>query len=444
MFVRVVEQMTLIRPEEQRATAVSFVMVFLLMASYFVLRPVRDAMASDWGDAEVSLLWNIQFFLSAGLVTLYSLMVSRLAFRWVVPAVYGGFAASFFLFFLATPRLADPTLAEKAFYLWVAAFSLFNLSVFWSFMADTFRREQGQRLFAIIGAGASAGAIAGPSIPALYADSLGIDALMLIASLGLLLVIPLIFYLQRLKPTALGNRSMRADLACQRIGGQWWSGFRDVVQNRYLLAIAVFITLYVFIGSFVYFEQKNLLAAYSRPERAQILGAIDWVVNTLTFVFAFFVTGRVVQRLGMAFTLAVVPVIVAIGLLVLAFAPIIMVLLALQVARRVGNYAVTRPARELLFTEVSTDERFKAKAVIDVVVHRGGDAVSGSLFALLTEGMGFGLAAVALIGAAIAGIWSALALFLGRLFDQTGRVSDRPETDQDITTLGMAAPIPKP
>jgi AAA family ATP:ADP antiporter len=442
MLARVLEQMILIRPTEQRATAASFAMVFLLMASYFVLRPVRDAMASDWSDAEVSLLWNIQFFLSTGLVSLYSLTVSRIAFRWVVPAVYGVFAASFLAFFLITPRLADPVLVEKAFYLWVAAFSLFNLSVFWGFMADIFRREQGQRLFAIIGSGASAGAIVGPSIPALFADSLGIDTLMLIACVGLLLVIPLIFYLQRLKCTDLDNQFVHADLTGERIGGQWWSGFRDVIRNRYLLAIAVFITLYVFIGSFVYFEQKNLLAAYPRPDRAQILGTIDWVVNTLTFVCAFLVTGRIVQRRGMAFTLAVVPALVTVGLVVLAFAPFIVVLLALQVARRVGNYAVTRPARELLFTEVSTDERFKAKAVIDVVVYRGGDAVSGSIFALLTEGLGLGLAAVALIGAAIAGSWSVLALFLGRLFDHSGH-PDGPKTNRDIEAALMAAPITK-
>jgi len=441
---RFVEHMILIRPQEQRATAASFTMVFLLMASYFVLRPVRDAMASDWSDAEVSLLWNIQFFLSAGLVSLYSLAVSRLAFRWVVPVVYGGFAASFLLFFLATPKLANPDLAEKAFYLWVAAFSLFNLSVFWSFMADTFRREQGQRLFAVIGSGASAGAIAGPGIPALWADSLGIDALMLLASLGLLLVVPLIFYLQRLKVTDLDNRTGHADLVDHRIGGLWWSGFRDVLRNPYLLAIAAFITLYVFIGSFVYFEQKNLLAAYTRTERTQILGAIDWIVNTLTFLCAFLVTGRMVQRLGMTITLALVPIMVTVGLLVLAVAPLIVVLLALQVTRRVGNYAVTRPARELLFTEVSMDERFKAKAVIDVVVYRGGDALSGSLFALLTEGLGLGLAAVAAIGAAIAATWSALGLFLGRLFDASGpRRSPAPFTSGPVRAL-TADPLSKP
>lgn len=422
LLTQVIQRMTLVKPNEQRAAALSFVIVFLLMASYFVLRPVRDAMASDWTDSEVSLLWNIQFFLSVGLVSLYSLAISRLPFRCVVPAVYAGFATSFLLFFLLTPQSADPTLLEKGFYLWVAAFSLFNLSVFWSFMADTFRREQGQRLFAIIGSGASAGAILGPSVPTLFAASLGLDKLMLIASMGLLLVVPLILYVQRLKFTMLGNAELHGNSPGLRIGGSWWAGFRDVIRNPYLLGIALFIVLYVFIGSFVYFEQKNLLASYSRPERAQILGAIDWLVNSLTFVFAFLITGRLVQRLGMGITLAIVPVAVMLGLVVLAFAPVIVVLLALQVARRVGNYAVTRPARELLFTEVSTEERFKAKPVIDVVVYRGGDAVSGSLFALLTDGLGLGLAAVAVVGAGIAAIWAALSLQLGRLFDRADSV----------------------
>lgn len=414
---KAVVRLTLVKPNEQRAALASFVIVFLLMASYFVLRPVRDAMASDWSDAEVSLLWNIQFFLSAALVALYSVCISRLPFRWVVPTVYGGFAASFLLFFFVTPKMADPTLVEKGFYLWVAAFALFNLSVFWSFMADTFRREQGQRLFAIIGSGASAGAILGPSVPTLFAASLGLDKLMLIAALGLLLVVPLIVYVRRLKFTQLGNADVEVDLAEPRIGGPWWTGFRDVLSNPYLFAIAAFIVLYVFVGSFVYFEQKNLLAAYSRPERAQILGGIDWIVNSLTFLFAFLVTGRLVQRLGMATTLALVPLAVMLGLFVLATAPSIVVLLALQVTRRVGNYAVTRPARELLFTEVTTQERFKAKPVIDVVVYRGGDAISGSLFALLTEGVGLGLAAVAIVGAGIAAFWAGIAFYLGRLFD---------------------------
>ncbi|GAB5415666.1 MAG: MFS transporter [Congregibacter sp.] len=442
MLSRALQQVMLIKPEEQRAVLASFVMVFLLMASYFVLRPVRDAMASDWSDAEVSFLWNIQFFLSIALVSVYGFAISRIPFRWVVPTVYAGFALSFLAFLLVVPKLPNPVLAEKTFYLWVAAFSLFNLSVFWSFMADTFHREQGERLFAVIGAGASAGAILGPGVPTLFASALGLENLMLIAALGLFLVVPLIFYIYRLKDTRLDNSNLAVDIQVHRLGGGWWTGFRDTVRNPYLLAIAAFIVLYVFIGSFVYFEQKNLLAVYTRPQRTQILGGIDWVVNSLTFFCAFLVTGRLLRHFGMGTTLALVPVIVMLGLLVLAFTPVIVVVLAVQVARRVGNYAVTRPARELLFSVVSTEERFKAKPVIDVVVYRGGDAASGSLFALLTDGIGLGLAAVALVGAGIAAAWSALAFLLGKRFDRRDKIPASAYSRPAARAAATENPIP--
>jgi AAA family ATP:ADP antiporter len=150
-------------------------MVFVLMAYYFVLRPVRDAMASDWSDSQVSFLWNLQFFVSIAIVSLYGLLVSRVCFKTVVPLVYSIFAASFVGFFFITPLLANPRLVEKAFYVWVSAFSLFHLSAFWSLMSDTFSKEQGKRLFAIIAAGGSAGALVGPLIPALFAEQLGLD-----------------------------------------------------------------------------------------------------------------------------------------------------------------------------------------------------------------------------------------------------------------------------
>ncbi|MEM9302300.1 MAG: MFS transporter [Pseudomonadota bacterium] len=410
----------LVKPEEQRATIAAFATVFLLMGAYFVLRPVRDAIASDWSDSEVSLLWNLQFFLSMGLVALYGLAVSKLHFRHVAPAVYGLFALSFLGFHLLAPRMADPTLVEKAFYLWVTAFSLLNLSVFWSYMAQVFRRDQGERLFAIISAGASAGAILGPGIPTLFAESLGLDGLMLLAAVGLLAVIPLVLYIDRLRPGGAVPSTAAAGAGATPVGGRWWAGFRDVARNPTLRWIGLFLLLYVFIGSFVYFEQKNLLAAYARPERTAILGGIDWIVNTLTFVFAFFLTGRIMRRWGMATTLALVPVAVAVSLLALAAAPTVLVLLGLQVVRRVGNYSITRPAREVLFTQVSTEERFKAKSVIDVVVYRGGDAVSGSLFALLTDGLGIALAAVSLVGASLAACWAAVGVRIGRRFDAGG------------------------
>jgi AAA family ATP:ADP antiporter len=432
IFAKFIKGASDIEPQEIKTTLVAFAFVFILMASYYILRPVRDAMASDWTDTEVSFLWNINFFISAGIVAVYGLAVSKLKFKWVVPIVYMCFAASFIAFYFGAAALEDRTLIEKSFYVWVSVFSLFHVSIFWSFMADTFTKEQAKRVFAAIGAGASAGAILGPAIPALFAERLGTQNLMLIASCGLMLVVPLVFYIYHLKETELGNADVAADLSAAKMGGHWWKGFQAFFTNPYLMGIGAFILLYVFIGSFVYFEQKNLLAEYSRAERTEILGGIDWLVNVLTFGLAFFATGRIVKKFGMAFTLALVPVCVVAGLLILAFAPVITILLALQVARRSGNYAVTRPAREMLFTQVTQEERFKAKPVVDIVVYRGGDAISGSAFALLTDGIGLGLAAVAVVGAGIAAIWGWVGIRLGRKFEGRDRsAADAADSQSD-------------
>lgn len=415
IIARGIEVLADIKSHEIKPAVVSFLMIFTLMASYFVLRPVRDAMASDWSDSEVSMLWNLQFFISAGIVSLYGWMVSKVPFKRVVPVVYSVFAASFVAFYFVTPLFAEPKLIEKAFYVWVSAFSLFHLSVFWSLMSASFSKEQGKRLFAIIAAGGSAGAIVGPAIPTIFAQHLGLDVFMLIAAAGLCLVVPLVLYLSHLQTNSL----IEINANGKSIGGKWWAGFGAVIGNRYLLGIAVFILLYVFINSFVYFEQKNLLAEYSRADRVTILSSIDLVVNVLTFVMAFFVTGRVVTKLGMPVALALLPALLVFGLLALAIAPLIVVLMAIQVSRRAGNYAVTRPSREMLFTQVSQEERFKAKPVVDIVVYRGGDAVSGTLFALLTDGLGIGLVAVAVIGAGISAVWASVGIALGRHYEQS-------------------------
>ncbi len=418
LIANIVKKLSQVESHEIKATLAAFSMVFILMASYFILRPVRDAMASDWSDSEVSFLWNLQFFVSIGIVALYGLIISKLKFKHVVPIVYSSFAASFLGFYLITKNLNDSIIVDKAFYIWVSAFSLFHLSVFWSLMSDTFTKEQGKRLFAIISAGASLGAIVGPMIPALFAGFLGVENLMLIAAGGLLLVVPIVLSIYHLKEKQLKNDNIHADLSQFKLNNSWYSGFKAVFANRYLLAIAAFILLYVFIGSFVYFEQKNLLAQYTRSQRAEILGSIDWIVNSLTFIMAFFITGRIVKKFGMALTLSIMPLLLVIGMIVLAFAPMVIVVLAIQITRRVGNYSVTRPAREMLFTQVTVDERFKAKPVIDIVVYRGGDAISGSLFATLTQTFGLGLVAVSLIGALIASVWSWLAIKLAYTYDK--------------------------
>ena len=419
IIARAAKALSEIEANELKATFVSTLFVFILMASYYVLRPIRDAMASDWSDSEVSFLWNLNFVISAALVAIYGFAVSRTRLRNVVPAVYGFFALSFIVFYAGISINDDRELIDKAFYLWVSVFALFHVTVFWTLMADTFNKAQSKRLFAIIFTGASAGALLGPAIPALFSGILGLDTLMLIASTALLLVVPLVFYLYHLKETELGNRELQADTSKLVIGGKWWQGFRSFATNPYLFAIGVFILLYVFVGSFVYFEQKNLLADFSRVERTQILGSVDWLVNLLTFGMAFFVTGRIVNRLGMPVALALMPFLVCAALLVLAFAPILTMLLALQVFRRGGNYGLTRPAREMLYTQVTREERFKAKPVVDIVVYRGGDAISSDIFALLSEGLGLGLAAIAVVGAGIAALWGGVGVWLGRKFDKS-------------------------
>lgn len=406
-----------IKPHEVRATLSSFLLVFLLMAAYYILRPVRDAMASDWSDAEVSWLWTLTFFFSAIAVSLYGDLITRIRFRNLVPSVYAFFATSFVLFYVGTQTLSDLTLIDKSFYVWISVFSLFHISVFWSLMAETFFRSQATRLFGFIGAGASAGAIVGPSIPVFLAADIGRDNLLLIASFLLLLTIPLSSWLQKSKSTDQGSHSeTRTPKQAEYVGGNPFSGFHDFLKSPYLLAIGLFILLYTSISSFVYFELKNLLADYDREARSQIWASMDLVVNILSIGIAAFATGRIAKRLGLSFTLSIVPFLIATGMALLAFAPIVGVVIAIQIIRRAGNYAVTRPAREMLFTAVSRDTRFKVKPVIDIVVYRGGDMLNAWAFTALTQGFGLSLAAVAGIGAFIATLWAGVGIYLGRVF----------------------------
>lgn len=389
------------------------------MAAYYVLRPVRDALASDWTDAEVSWLWTLNFFISTGFVALYGLIVSKVRFDRLVPSIYAFFALSFLLFYLVGKSANDAVLLDKSFYVWVSAFALFHVSVFWSFMADTFSKEQAGRIFGSLAAGASLGAIAGPLISGLFASSLGVENLMLIAAVMLLLPIPLILYLQQLKHGELGNHQLSVDEEQLKMGGNPFKGFKEFFTNPYLLAIGVFLILYTGIGSFVYLEQKNLLAEFDRDTRTMIYGYRDAVVNTVTFVLAFFVTGRLVSKMGMQVALPVIPILIILGMLILAFSPLLLVALGLHVVSKAGNYGLTRPAREMLFTQVSREDRFKAKPVIDIVAYRGGDVIMGWFFTGLTQGLGFGMAAVAGVGAVIAALWAMVGWFLGRTYERS-------------------------
>ena len=403
---------------EIKAVVGSFLFVIVLMSAYYILRPVRDAMASDWTDAEVSWLWTLNFFISTAVVAVYGVLVSRFQLRLLVPSIYAIFALTFLSFFALVSTMADRTLVDKSFYVWVSVFSLFHISVFWSFMSDLFSKEQAGRLFGIIAAGASVGGLVGPSIPSFFSASLGTDNLMLLASAMLLVPIPIIFYLQSLKSSDLHNESLAPQTSQIKIGGNPFAGFKLFFSNPYLLAIGLFILLYTGISSFVYFELKNLLSDLSRAERTAVWAQMDLAVNVLSIAVGLFATGRIVGKFGMPVTIALIPVLICAGLIIVAVSPFLGAVVALQVIRRAGNYAVTRPAREVLFTRVDREARFKAKPVIDIVAYRGGDMLMAWFFTGLTQGLGLGLAAVAAVGAGIAALWSIVGIYLGRWFER--------------------------
>ena len=407
-----------VKEKEVKAVIFSFLFVVVLMSAYYILRPVRDAMASDWSDAEVSWLWTLNFFISTAIVALYGSMVSKFRFRLLVPTLYGIFAISFIIFYALGSVFEDRTLIDKSFYVWVSVFSLFHISVFWTFMSELFSKEQSGRLFGIIAVGASVGGLIGPSITAFFSVSLGANNLMLIASMMLLIPIPIIFYLQSLKSKELNNEVLDIPDSNQSIGGNPLAGFKMFFSNPYLLSIGLFIFLYTGISSFVYFELKNLLSDFSRSERSVIWAQMDLAVNILAISTGLFATGRIVTKFGMPATIAMVPIMICIGLLVLAISPLLGVVMVLQIIRRAGNYAVTRPAREMLFTLVNQETRFKAKPVIDIVAYRGGDMLTAWLFTGLTQGLGLGLASVAAVGAGIASLWALVGIYLGKWFDR--------------------------
>lgn len=407
-----------IEGHEIKAVVGSFLFVIVLMTAYYILRPVRDAMASDWTDAEVSWLWTLNFFISTAVVAVYGVLVSRFRLRLLVPSIYAIFALTFLSFYALISTMADRTLVDKSFYVWVSVFSLFHISVFWSFMSDLFSKEQAGRLFGIIAAGASVGGLVGPSIPSFFSASLGTDNLMLLASAMLLVPIPIIFYLQSLKSSDLHNESLAPQTPQIKIGGNPFAGFKLFFSNPYLLAIGLFILLYTGISSFVYFELKNLLSDLSRAERTAVWAQMDLAVNILSIAVGLFATGRIIGKFGMPVTIALIPVLICAGLIIVAVSPFLGAVVALQVIRRAGNYAVTRPAREVLFTRVDREARFKAKPVIDIVAYRGGDMLMAWFFTGLTQGLGLGLAAVAAVGVGIAALWSIVGIYLGRWFER--------------------------
>ncbi len=414
---RAIRSVTKVEPNELKATALSFLWVFLVMCAWYMLRPVRDSLSSDWTDEQLSWLWTSTFLFSAIAVSLYGAVISRIRFSRIVPGVYMFFALSFIGFYVAGATLSGNDIVNRIYYVWTSVFGLFHLSVFWTFMSGLYNRKQAERLFGVIAVGATTGAIAGPAFVSVFADNIGSLNMLIVSAVFLLAPLPIMGALNKLRTSALGNPDTSADLLRDdRLGVNPFSGFTHFVRSPYLLWIGLFILLYVCMNTFLYFEIRKPIGDFEQVRRSQIWANIDLAVNSLAAVTALFATSRLTTRFGMPKTLAFVPALMAIGWVVVAANPAALTLFVVQVIRRAGNYAITRPAREMLFTLVDSETRYKAKPVIDTVVYRGGDVVTAWFYTALTTTIGLGLTGIAIVGAVIATLWASVGMFLGKIY----------------------------
>ena len=417
-----------IHPDERRPVALSLAYFFCLLASYYLLRPVRDEMGIRAGVEQLQWLFSATFLVMLAAVPAFGWASSRWPRERLVPAVYLFFIAGLLGFYLLL-QTDSPwwnTWAARAFYVWVSVYNLFVVSVFWSLMADLFSQRQGKRLFGIIAAGGSVGAIFGPGIAALLAQTAGTTQLLPAAALLLFGALLCARLLTRAK--AAPDRSGRPQVHAA-LGGGIWEGVSEVIQQRRLQAIALFIWLYTTLATFLYFEQAHIVAATfsDSADRTTTFALIDLAVNGLTVGLQLFVSGRLMQGMGLGRSLALVPALLALGFAALAFAPVLAVLAGVQIVRRAGNYGITRPAREVLYTGVERSARYKAKNFIDTVVYRGGDALAGWLFTGL-KSLGLSASGIALLAVPLALGWAALGLWLGNNCEEDNdeRQDDRP------------------
>ena len=381
-------------PHELPAVAWAFAYFFLLLCSYYILRPVRDALAVEAGTQALQWLFTATFVAMLALVPLFGWLCARLPRTKLLPAVYGFFTLNLLIFSIQ--------INTAVFFVWLSVFNLFVVSVFWSFMSDLFDTAQAARLYGAIAAGGSCGAIAGPLLAAVFSTTLGNSGLLLLSAAILGLTIPSIAMLARWSKAypRSGDSPPEAPL-----GGSILAGVRAALGSPFLLGICGFLLCYTALSTALYFQQVEIVrdAVPDSADRTRLFATVDLAVNALTLLVQVFGFARLAAALGPAWMLAIIPLLSVAGFLWLGAAPTLAALIAFGVTRRVGEFAISKPARETLFTVVPREDRYKAKNFIDTVVYRGGDALSGWAFAGLSVFFAAGLSL----------LWTAIAFWLG-------------------------------
>lgn len=404
-----------LEPGEGVAVAWAFAYFFLLLASYYILRPLRDEMGIAGGIARLPWLFTGTFIAMLAAVPLFGFITARLPRQRFLPLVYGFFILNLLLFHAAFQIEGWREVTARTFFIWASVFNLFVVSVFWSFMVDLFSSAQGKRLFGLIAAGGTAGAITGPTLTALLVVPVGPVNLLLLSALLLAGAVLCIRQLGKWSARKAPAPTQEPQHLQEPLGGSIFAGLTLIVRSPYLLGIALFMLLFTTLATFLYFEQAHIVAQSfdNSAARTRFFALLDLGVNVLTVLTQVLITSRLLSRLGVAGSLALVPLLSAFGFALLALTPVLAALAGFQVLRRAGEYAITRPAREMLYTVVGRETKYKAKNALDTVVYRGGDALAGWLFAGL-KSLGLGLAAIAWLAVPIALAWAAVAFWLGR------------------------------
>ncbi|MDH4553845.1 MFS transporter [Pseudomonas sp. BN417] len=409
------------RAGELAPALAAFALLLCLFGGYLMLRPVRETMGIAGGVENLQWLFSSTFVVMLLAIPAYGWLNARVPRKQFLDWVYLFFASNLLGFAWLLWRIPDPLWAARAFYVWLSVYNLFVVSLAWSLLADVFDRRQAKRLLPFIAAGASLGGLLGPLLGGLLVGRLGTAGLLVLAALLLLPTLPLRRYLMAWRGKGgAGRIGVETEPPERPVPGNPFAGISLVLGSPYLLGICAFVLLLSCTSTFLYFEQARLVAALfpDGQQQIRVFSLIDFVVQALSLLCQLFIAGRVAQRFGVGALLGVVPLLVALGFLLLALLPQFAVLAGVMVLRRVGEYAFVRPGREMLFVPLGAQEKYRAKNFIDTVVYRGGDAISAWLKALL-DGIGLGAALVALGGAAVALAWSLLGWRLGSRHERT-------------------------
>ena len=436
-FRALLARLTRAEPAELAASLWSFAYFFALLAGYYVLRPIRDEMAIQVGQAKLHELFLGVFVTMLVVAPVFGWLTRTFPRRRLLPWLYAFFVANlggFWLLFDAGHG-AQAEMVARAFFVWVSVFNLFAISVFWSFMADLFDTAQAKRLYGFIAAGGTFGALTGPALTAGFVTLVGVRSMLLVSAGFLAVAIVAILNLRAwaaradprtaaapstglLAGQGAGPRTRGAvvDTPPERpIGGSVWAGITDIVRSPYLLAICFFLFAYSLLSTLLYFQQTELVPAAiaDSAERTRLLALVDMAVNLLTLAVQVFAFGALIRRLGTTFMLCAMPVVAIVGFAALAVSPVLATLVVFGVIRRAGEYAVSKPARETLFNALPAEQKYKAKNVIDTLVHRTGDTASSWIFAGL-KSLGLSLTTMSWLAVPVSVAWLGVALWLGR------------------------------